>query len=245
MSATDEPVVLITGGSSGIGRAIVEELVDGGKKVAFTYRSGEDRARAIAEASKGRAQAFRLDLSERSRPKELIRELEENVGPIEALINNAGVEHSGLLAMTSDVDWDRVIDVNLGGVFRCCRAVVPMMVRRRRGSIVSISSLGALRGVAGQATYAASKAGVLALTRSLAREVGKRGIRVNAVVPGYVFTEMTSDLSERAVDSLRAGEALATGVSASAVASTVTFLLSEAAEAITGQCLNVDAGASA
>jgi NAD(P)-dependent dehydrogenase (short-subunit alcohol dehydrogenase family) len=125
-----------------------------------------------------------------------------------------------------------------------CRAVVPLMVRRRAGAIVNVASLGALRGVAGQSAYAASKGGVLALTRSLAREVGTRGIRVNAVVPGFVPTDMTAGLPEQAVSGLRAAEALASGVEAGQVASVVAFLLSDAAAAITGQSLPVDAGAS-
>ncbi len=245
MSNELEPLVLVTGGSSGIGRAIVEQLVAAGRKVAFTYRSGEDRAADIADAANGRALAFSMDLAERARPKELVRQLEDEIGPVEALVNNAGLEHTGLLAMTSDTDWDQILDINLGGVFRCCRAVLPMMVRRRRGAIVSISSLGALRGVAGQTAYAASKAGVLALTRSLAREVGKRGIRVNAVVPGFVETNMTAALSDKAIDALRSSEALRGGVSESTVADTVVFLLSDQASATSGQCLVVDAGASA
>jgi 3-oxoacyl-[acyl-carrier protein] reductase len=150
-----------------------------------------------------------------------------------------------LLALTSDEDWDAVLDVNLGGLFRCCRAVLRGMMVRRRGAIVNVSSLSALHGVAGQAAYAASKAGILGLTRSLAREVGKRGVRVNAVVPGFVPTDLTAGLPEAAVQALRAGECLPGGVSAAGVAGAVLFLLSDAASSITGQTLVVDAGASA
>ena len=241
----NDPVVLVTGGSRGIGQTIVERLVGEGRRVAFTFRSGEERARALEQSSDGLARAYPLDLEDRARPKELARGIEEDFGPIDGLVNNAGVEHSGLLAMTSDADWDQVIDTNLGGVFRCCRAVLPRMVRRRHGSIVTISSLGAVRGVAGQTVYAASKAGALALTRALAREVGRRGIRVNAVVPGYLSTDMTADLPASAVESLRAMEALPAGVTMHSLAATVSFLLSEAAASITGQSLHVDAGASA
>jgi 3-oxoacyl-[acyl-carrier protein] reductase len=138
-----------------------------------------------------------------------------------------------------------VLDTNLGGLFRCCRAVLRGMMVRRRGVIVNVSSLSALHGVAGQGAYAASKAGVLGLTRSLAREAGKRGVRVNAVVPGFVPTDLTAGLPEAAVASLRAGECLPRGVTPEDVAQAVVFLLSDRAAAITGQSLVVDAGASA
>lgn len=244
--------ILVTGGSRGIGKAVVEALVEAAatdrrvdRRVAFTFRGGEEAARALEEAAGGVARAFPLDLADRDRPEELVAEVEAALGPVEGLVNNAGIRRESLLAMTSDEDWDAVVDTNLGGVFRCCRAVLRGMVVRRRGAIVNVASLSALHGVAGQAAYAGSKAGVLGLTRSLAREVGKRGIRVNAVVPGFVPTEMTADLPQPAIDALRAGECLPGGVSAAAVAQAVLFLLSERAAAITGQALVVDAGASA
>ena len=238
--------VLVTGGSRGLGRAMVEALVAGtSDPVAFTWSSSEEEARAIEEASGGRARAFRLDLRDRTRPDDLVSEVEEARGPVEGLVNNAGIRRESLLALTSDEDWDAVLDVNLGGLFRCCRAVLRGMMVRRRGAIVNVSSLSALHGVAGQAAYAASKAGILGLTRSLAREVGKRGVRVNAVVPGFVPTDLTAGLPDAAVQMLRAGECLPGGVSAAGVAGAVLFLLSDSAAAITGQTLVVDAGASA
>ncbi|HSK77121.1 MAG TPA: SDR family oxidoreductase [Thermoanaerobaculia bacterium] len=238
--------VLVTGGSRGIGRAVVEALLAGtGEAVAFTWRSQEAPAREIEEASGGRARAFHLDLSDRSRPDDLVSEVEEALGPVSALVNNAGVRRESLLALTPDADWDAVVDTNLGGLFRCCRAVLRGMMTRRRGAIVNVSSLSALHGVAGQAAYAASKAGILGLTRSLAREVGKRNVRVNAVVPGYVATDLTAGLPEAAVAALRAGECLPGGITAGMVAEAVLFLLSDRASGITGQTLVVDAGASA
>jgi len=236
--------VLVTGGSRGIGKAVVEALVPEAT-VAFTWSSSEAEARAVEEASQGRARAFHLDLCDRARPDDLVSEVEEALGPVEGLVNNAGIRRESLLALTSDEDWDAVIDVNLGGLFRCCRAVLRGMMVRRRGSIVNVSSLSALHGVAGQAAYAASKAGILGLTRSLSREVGKRGVRVNAVVPGFVPTDLTAGLPDAAVQMLRAGECLPGGVSAQGVAGAVVFLLSDGASAITGQTLVVDAGASA
>ena len=237
--------VLVTGGSRGIGRAVVEALAAAREweAVAFTYRSGEAEARALESATGARA--FPLDLADRSRPDDLIAEIEAALPPIGGLVNNAGLLKESLLALTSDADWDAVVDGNLGGLFRCCRAVLRGMMTRRRGAIVNIASLSALHGVAGQAAYAASKAGVLGLTRSLAREVGKRNVRVNAVVPGFVPTDMTANLPPEAEKALRAGECLPGGTSAAAVADAVLFLLSERAAAITGQALVVDAGASA
>jgi 3-oxoacyl-[acyl-carrier protein] reductase len=237
--------VLVTGGSRGLGRAVVEVLAAAGAgyRVAFTWSSQEEAAREVAAATGARA--FQLDLLDRSRPDDLVAEVEEALGPLTGLVNNAGLRRESLLALTSDQDWDAVVDANLGGLFRCCRAVLRGMMVRRRGSIVNVSSLSALHGVAGQGAYAASKAGILGLTRSLAREAGKRGVRVNAVVPGYVATDLTAGLPEAAVTTLRAGECLARGVQPADVAQAVLFLLSDRAAAITGQSLVVDAGASA
>ncbi len=243
--------VLVTGGSRGIGKAIVEGLVAEtrmtaeGRAVAFTWNTGEAAARAVEAASGGLARAFRLDLLDRGRPDDLVAEVEEAPGPVEGLVNNAGIRRESLLALTSDADWDAVLDTNLGGLFRCCRAVLRGMMVRRRGSIVNVASLSALHGVAGQSAYAASKAGLLGLTRSLAREVGKRGVRVNAVVPGFVPTDLTADVPRPAIDALRAGECLPGGVKVESVAAAVLFLLSDRTASITGQAIVVDAGASA
>jgi len=239
------PLVLVTGGSRGIGRAIVETLVADGSTVVFTFRSDEPAARAIEAASAGAARAFALDLQDADAAGRLVKEIEGSMAPIDGLVNNAGVRREALLAMTPDREWDEVLDVNLKGVFRCCRAVLPGMMRRRRGAIVNVSSLSAVAGVAGQATYAASKAGVLGLTRALAREVGKRGVRVNAVLPGFVATDMTSALPQDVVSALRSHECLARGTTATDVAHLVAFLLSDRAAAITGQSMLVDAGTSA
>jgi len=236
--------VLVTGGSRGLGRAVVEALAaEPEARVAFTWNSDESAARTVEEATG--AQAFRLDLRDRDRPDDLVTEVEAALGPVDGLVNNAGLRREALLAMTSDEDWDTVLDANLGGLFRCCRAVLRGMMVRRRGAIVNVSSLSALHGVAGQGAYAASKAGILGLTRSLAREAGKRGVRVNAVVPGFVATDLTAGLPEAAVTFLRAGECLPKGVQPGDVAQAVLFLLSDRARAITGHALVVDAGASA
>ncbi|HEV7507468.1 MAG TPA: SDR family oxidoreductase [Thermoanaerobaculia bacterium] len=236
--------VLVTGGSRGLGRAIVEALAaEPGARVAFTFSTAEAAAREVESATGARA--FPFELRDRNRADDLVTEVEEALGPLEGLVNNAGLRRESLLALTSDEDWEAVVDANLGGLFRCCRAVLRGLMVRRRGSIVNISSLSALHGVAGQGAYAAAKAGILGLTRSLAREAGKRGVRVNAVVPGFVATDLTAGLPAAAVAYLRAGECLARGVVPEDVAWAVQFLLSDRAAGITGQSLVVDAGASA
>lgn len=244
MSA-DMPVALVTGGSRGIGRAIVRTLAGEGWRVAFTWREREAEARRLAEDLGDAARPFRFDLLDRARPGSLVVEVEEQVGPIAGLVNNAGVRRDGLLAALPDDAWDEMLDANLGGVFRCCRAVIPRMLRRRAGSIVNVSSLTAVHGLAGQAAYGAAKAGILGLTRSLAREIGSRGIRVNTVIPGFVPTDMVADITPEMVQALRAAEVLPGGVTAASVAGAVAFLLSDRAASMTGQTLVIDAGMTA
>ena len=236
-------LVLVTGGSRGIGRAIVELLAARAQAVAFTYAQDQAAAEAVVAATQGRALAHRLDLRDRAAPGRLVRELETGENVVAGLVNNAGSRRDGLLALTSDAEWDETLEIDLSGPFRMCRAVLPGMLRRRRGAIVNVASLSALRGIAGQCAYSAAKAGLLGMTRALAREVGKRGVRVNAVAPGFVATDFVRDLPAEAVQALRAHEALPQGVSAHAVAETVLHLLSDAAAAVTGQTLVVDAGA--
>jgi 3-oxoacyl-[acyl-carrier protein] reductase len=236
---------LVTGGSRGIGRAVVEALLADGWTVAFTYRQDERAARDVEAAAPGRARGFALDLADREGPGRLVAEIETTLGPVQALVNNAAVRAQALLAMTSDAEWGAVMDANVDGAFRCCRAVLPKMLLRRQGAIVNVSSLAAVAGIAGQTAYAASKAALLGMTRALAREVGRRGIRVNAVLPGFVATDMTASLPDDVVRALRAHECLARGTSAADVGHLVAFLVSERAAAITGQALIVDAGTSA
>jgi len=238
-------VALVTGGSRGIGRAIVQALAADGWTVAFTWRAREDEARRLAGELGDAARPFQLDVLDRSRPADLVVEIEDRVGPIAGLVNNAGARRDAPLAAIPDAAWDEMLDANLGGVFRCCRAVIPRMLSRRAGSIVNVSSLTAVHGVAGQTAYGAAKAGILGLNRSLAREVGSRGIRVNAVVPGFVPTDMVADVPPGKVAALRAAEALPGGVTAASVAEAVAFLLSDRAASITGQTLVIDAGISA
>ncbi len=241
--------VLVTGGGRGLGRAIVTQLAHAGRPVAFTWKSDRQAAHDLAlrlSADHGVAvRAFAFDLADRARPDDLLAEVEAEVGPLGGLVNNAGIRRESLLALTSDEDWDAVLDQNLSGAFRLCRAVLRGFVSRRGGAIVNVSSLSALHGVAGQAAYAATKAGLLAMTRVLAREVGKRNVRANAVIPGFVATDLTADLLPEQIARLRAGECLPGGVRPESVAAAVAFLLSKGAASITGQTLVVDAGASA
>ncbi|MGH9381671.1 MAG: SDR family NAD(P)-dependent oxidoreductase [Thermoanaerobaculia bacterium] len=242
MSSAPSRLAWVTGGSRGIGRVIVERLVRDGWRVAFTWRAQEASAREVEAACEGRAVGWSMDLSDPRGPESVLTEIEDRLGPVDALINNAGHQHSELLALTREEDLQRLIEVNLAGAVRCCRAVLKGMVSRRGGAIVNVSSLTALRGVSGQAAYGAVKAGLLGLTRSLAREVGRKSVRVNAVVPGFVATELTGELPARAVELLRSQEALPYGVEAADVAAAVAFLISDDARAITGQSLVVDAG---
>jgi 3-oxoacyl-[acyl-carrier protein] reductase len=223
----------------------VRTLATEGWRVAFTWREREAEARRLAEELGDAARPFQLDLLDRARPGNLVVQVEEQVGPIAGLVNNAGVRRDGLLAALPDGAWDELLDANLGGVFRCCRAVIPRMMSRRAGSIVNVSSLTAVHGLAGQAAYGAAKAGILGLTRSLAREVGARGVRVNAVIPGFVPTDMVADVTPEMVKALRAAEVLPGGVTTDSVAGAVAFLLSDRASSITGQTLVIDAGITA
>lgn len=240
-----DAAVLVTGGSRGIGRAVVLALAAEGRRVAFTWQTREDAASEVEKASGGLARALRFDAADRSRVRALVDEAESVVGPLDGLVNNAGIRRDALLAATPDEDWDAVLDVNLGAAFRLCRAVLPGMVSRRRGSIVNVSSLTAIHGVAGQTAYGAAKAGLVGMTRSLAREVGRRGVRVNAVIPGLVMTDLVASAPPDRLARLRENECLPAGTTPEDVARTIVFLLSDGAGAVTGQSLVVDSGSSA
>jgi len=227
---------LVTGASRGIGRAIAEELARAGAHVVVGYRSGREEAEQLAAEIGGAA--VQADVSSPDDARRLVDE----AGDIDVLVNNAGLTRDGLLARMSDDDWRTVIDTNLSSVFYTCRAVTRPMMKKRAGSIVNISSVVGVHGNWGQTNYAASKAGIIGFTKSLARELGSRGIRANVVAPGYVKTQLTEVLPEEATAAMISNTPLARVAEPHEVAGAVRFLASEAASFITGEVLLVDGG---
>jgi 3-oxoacyl-[acyl-carrier protein] reductase len=227
---------LVTGASRGIGRAIAAELARAGASVVIGYRSGAEEAQAIAAEIGGRA--VQADVSN---PEEAARLVEE-AGDLDILVNNAGLTRDGLLARMSDDDWRTVIETNLSSVFYTCRAVTRPMMKKRGGSIVNISSIVGVHGNWGQANYGASKAGIIGFTKSLARELGSRGVRANVVAPGYVKTQLTDVLPEEATKAMLANTPLGRLGDPEDVAGAVRFLCSDEASFITGEVLLVDGG---
>jgi 3-oxoacyl-[acyl-carrier protein] reductase len=227
---------LVTGASRGIGRAIAQELAAAGASVVVGYRSGKDEAEALA-AEIG-ARAVQADVSTAEDAARLV----EEAGDLDILVNNAGLTRDGLLARMSDDDWRTVIDTNLSSVFYTCRAVCRPMMKKRSGSIVNISSIVGVHGNWGQTNYAASKAGIIGFTKSLARELGSRGVRANVVAPGYVKTQLTDVLPEEATAAMLQATPLGRLGEPEDIAGAVRFLCSDAAAFITGEVLLVDGG---
>ncbi len=240
----DGKAVLITGGSRGIGRAIAVAFGAAGARVgivATNQQNAEAAARAVRETG-AEAEFFLADVSDSDRAGEVVKQFIERFGQLDCLVNNAGITRDNLLLRMKDEDWQRVLDVNLTGTFVWCRAVARPMLKKKSGVIVNVSSVVGLTGNAGQVNYAASKAGVLALTRSVARELGSRGIRVNAVCPGFVETDMTAVLDDETRGSLAKSIALARFGRSEEVAGAVLFLASDQSSYITGSVLVVDGG---
>jgi 3-oxoacyl-[acyl-carrier protein] reductase len=227
---------LVTGASRGIGRAIAAELATAGASVVVGYRSGKDEAEALA--GEIGARAVQADVSTAEDAARLV----EEAGDLDILVNNAGLTRDGLLARMSDDDWRTVIDTNLASVFYTCRAVCRPMMKKRAGSIVNISSIVGVHGNWGQTNYAASKAGIIGFTKSLARELGSRGVRANVVAPGYVKTQLTDVLPEEATKAMLDNTPLGRLGEPEDVAGAVRFLCSDAAAFITGEVLLVDGG---
>lgn len=242
-------VALVTGGSGGIGRACAEALAEAGYAVGVGFRSNEVGAKeavAAIESAGGTAEAVRIDVTSDDEVSEAFDSVERSLGEVSILVNAAGLSIDGLAVRYSTEDWQRTLDANLSGAFRCSRRAMRPMLRARWGRIVNITSVvGALRGNPGQSAYAASKAGLAGMTRSLAREIGSRGITVNAVAPGVIQTEMTDELPEQARELLIAQTPAERPGGPGEVAAVVRFLASDEASYVNGAVIPVDGGLTA
>ena len=242
MGELEGKVAVVSGGSRGIGFAVAEELAAAGARVAVTARA-EDRAGQAAEALGGAGgRGYGCDVTDGEACTALVERVDEDLGPVDILVNNAGITRDNILVRLKDEDWDAVLDTNLRGAFYMMRAVARGMMKRRSGRIVNIASVVGLTGNRGQANYAASKAGLVGLTKSVAQELASRDVLVNAVAPGFVETEMTASLSEDARNTLFERIPLGRFGQPSNVAGAVRFLVGPAASYITGQVLVVDGG---
>jgi 3-oxoacyl-[acyl-carrier protein] reductase len=236
---------LITGGARGIGRVTAMRLLMDGYSVAITYTTSKDAAREFVASHPERILSCEADVRDRAATKQVVDEVVKRFGSIDALVNNAGIRRDALTFHMTDEQWDDVISTNLGGTFAMIKAALPPMMQQRRGSIVNVASLSGLHGVVGQSNYSAAKGGMIAMTRSLAREVARSGIRVNCVAPGLVDTDMAASLDEDVKREMIRQIPMRRSVKADEVAAAIAFLLGDDASGITGQVLCVDGGLSA
>lgn len=245
MNLLEGKTAIITGGSRGIGKAIVEVFVKQGANVAFTYSSSSDAAKAIENelsTNNVKVKSYKSDASNFEEAKLLAASVLEEFGSIDILINNAGITKDNLLMRMSEEDFDRVIQVNLKSVFNMTKAVQRTMLKQRKGSIINMSSVIGVKGNAGQSNYAASKAGIIGFTKSMAIELGSRNIRSNAIAPGFIVTEMTEELGEETIKQYFEAIPLKRGGSPEEIANTCVFLGSDMSSYLTGQVLNIDGG---
>ncbi len=236
---------LITGASQGIGKEIAYRYERAGADIAFTYISSKDITHKLEEELTVRGvkcKGYRVDASDHDATHEMVADVIKNFGRIDVLINNAGITDDGLLLRMSEESWDRVIGINLKSCFNTTKAVLPYMIKQRAGSIINISSVVGIKGNAGQCNYAASKAGVIGFTKSVALEYGARGIRCNAIAPGFIETEMTAKLDPKVVKQWTSQIPLRRGGNTDDVAEAAMYLGSDLSGYVTGQVLQVDGG---
>ena len=245
MKLLENKTVLITGASRGIGRGIATVFAEHGANIVFTYSSSVDAANALEKELQSlgvQAKGYQSNAADFDQAQELVEKVLADFSTIDVLINNAGITKDNLLMRISEEDFDKVIEVNLKSVFNLTKAVQRTMLKQRHGSIINISSVVGVKGNAGQSNYAASKAGIIGFSKSIALELGSRNIRCNVIAPGFIETEMTAQLSEDVVAGWRAGIPLKRGGSPTDVANACVFLASDLSSYITGQVLNVDGG---
>jgi len=245
MKLLENRTALITGASRGIGRGIAIEFAKQGANVAFTYNASTEAAKALEKELETfgiKAKGYQSNAANFDAAQELVKDVLQDFGSLEVLINNAGITKDNLLMRISEEDFDKVIEVNLKSVFNLTKAVIRPMMKQRLGSIINMSSIVGVKGNAGQTNYAASKAGILGFTKSVALELGSRNIRCNAIAPGFIETEMTAKLDQNTVDEWRKAIPLKRGGSPEDVANACIFLASDMSAYITGQTLNVDGG---